>query len=292
VLRIPLGHHDLRRADGQLRLRLQVEVAEPVGERPREAIGLALERRDPDRREALGFAQRLDEAELDAGHVVEAGHELRRDGGAALDEADRALEEIGRIDGAEGGDEALVLGPDADDEAGALAMAPRAAHAEAEGLQVDAAVAHVAVRALEHRRDAAALEDGGGGEVVRRRADRPDRRAHGQPALGVGGDARVVAGVVDDASGQLVEGLEPEPRRAGRHRVHELRRDPPSDGPRGHDHLLRPRPERLAGRSAAGKPRRHLAGDLSVRRKAKEGEGAGHEVIGIVRVWWLGAEDT
>ena len=52
------------------------------------------------------FAERFDERELDAGHVVEAGDELRLDV-RAIDGARGAREKLRRIDGADRCDEAL-----------------------------------------------------------------------------------------------------------------------------------------------------------------------------------------
>jgi hypothetical protein len=144
-------------------------------------------RRDPGRGERQG----LHERQLCAGHVVEAGQELRAQAGARC-ERGRAREEVGAVDRAEGGDDPRVLAEGPDDD-----LRARRCRAAGELVDGQSAVAHVAVRPLEHRRHAAALHH--------RMLDRADGHAQGQSPLGVRGHARELAGGVDDRPRQLLE---------------------------------------------------------------------------------------
>ena len=123
---------------------------------------------------------------------------------ALLDHSDGAAEKVGGVDGAELGDEALVLAPGTDDEPRSRGAAQRARRAEPrlEFRQCRAAVAHVAPRPLDHHRNASAFHH--------RIVDALDCRAHGQAALGVAGDAREVAGRVDDAPREGLDRLDPQ----------------------------------------------------------------------------------
>ena len=162
---------------------------------------------------------RIDQPHLHGRHVVEPGDNL----GPRIRRKRRgAIEEIGGIDGAELRDQALVLSPRAQREA-----RPRTARLELREGQ--AAVAQVAVRPLQHRRDAARLHH--------RIVDRPHGHAHGQPALGVGRHARILAGVVEQPSRERVDGLQ---AKAGDPRppAQQLRGDRTGQSGRGHDHFL------------------------------------------------------